>query len=192
MNLRSTIVAISATGVFAAAGFAMSQKNNPPEIDCIMTDMYQVDSSTISVDDLRSARDFRDGMLAQTPIGNQIIALYYTHSSELKAMYIGNAGFRQEFSSNILQIMPMVRSGQDQIQKARMTPGGGFNEIDLTLQQSQADAINGLLNTINAAGSPSLQADVASFQSQLGPIDNLVGLQIQQCLNPNQSMIYRK
>ncbi|MCL4858857.1 MAG: VCBS repeat-containing protein [Caldilineaceae bacterium] len=120
-------------------------------------------AATAPDEGVESYRTLRDQVLIQTLRGQRFARLYDTHNAEVFALLAGNATLRADALALLQAWQPLVQALAD---------GSGDSAI---IQPAEVDALVRFLDTLAAAGSPKLQARIASELARLPPLQTLVG-----------------
>lgn len=120
-------------------------------------------AATAPVTGVESYRTLRDQILIETLRGQRYARLYDTYNAEVFSLVAADAALRADALALLQTWQPLVQALSD---------GNGDSAI---IQQAEFDALVNFLDALAAAGSPKLQAMIASELARLPPMQTLVG-----------------
>ena len=113
---------------------------------------------------LQTIRDFRDGVLATTPRGNDYIDIYYQHSSEITSLLLSDEGLRTKAGKLLIALLPVIESI--------------VGDEEVFLSKALVIRIESLLDEIGSKASPQLRAEISKVQREIRKTDYLEQLGI--------------
>jgi len=113
----------------------------------------------------------RDEILAQTPAGQRYIDLFYTHDPEILSLLLADPALWDEGEAVLLLWEPNLRA---------LVAGQGKSVI---ITAGQIQAVQRFLDHLSAAGSAELQQVIAAELTRLGPLENFVGMTMEEARN---------
>ena len=102
---------------------------------------------------LQKLRDFRDRVLANTPRGNDYIAIYYQHSSEVSLLLLSDEGLRTKARKLLVDFLPTIESL--------------LGDEEVVLSKELVTRIESLLDGIGSKASPQLRAEISKVQREI-------------------------
>jgi len=112
---------------------------------------------------------FRDEVLSRSPEGRRYVSLYETHGPEISRLLLANAELRADFGSTLQLWQETLRA---------LVEGRG---AEATISSEQISALQGVLEQIQALGSPALSAAIQAEETRLD-LPSLAGGSIAQAL----------
>ena len=109
----------------------------------------------VRIDEINLFLRVRDQLLATSPVGEQIIALYYAHAPEMAKMVLLNGDLRQRTIQLLHEWMPSFQ--------ALLGEGGH----DMQLSRDRYLKIQALLHDYSSSASPELRATLAKLSSEI-------------------------
>jgi DNA-binding beta-propeller fold protein YncE len=106
---------------------------------------------------LQTIRDFRDGVLATTPRGNDYIDIYYQHSSEVSLLLLSDEGLRTKARKLLVDFLPTIESL--------------LGDEEVVLSEELIIRIESLLDEIGSKAGPKLRAEIRKVQREIGKTD---------------------
>lgn len=117
--------------------------------------------------DLPLIYDVRDRVLKPTVEGRRYVEMYYTANPEILVKTFTDETLRAEALAGVQIWQDPLRS---------LVDGDG----SAVITQAQVDALQAYLDHLSAVASPQLQQVIASELARLGPLDDYVGMTIQE------------
>lgn len=120
---------------FDTSGSIATTTVSDEDSGCLTSDILGKDTNEVNL-----IRDFRDEVLRNSPVGEELIELYYQHTAELASIMIRNRDIRSSIQSLIISSLPAIEAA---IENRRIT----ISHDVIQLLYKTCDAISGEANS---------------------------------------------